>query len=206
MVQFAQMHETPLAQFLGRKTDGRDLSIAQYAAEEDEPERVALDAVNSLPVVNAKQSSGHAVKSDLLRDLAAAPRDLALGAGRILVGMIEMSPSEFGAATGLTPKALRVYEERGLLIPRVDRANGYRRYDADQVLTGARIALLRRAGVGLSEIGRFLDDPSAGVVDRWLALRRMVSEPASACRHENSRRWPMPRDGVEDRREVPARR
>ena len=36
------------------------------------------------------------------------------------------------------------------------------------------------------------------------ALRRMVSEPACACGHEDSRRWPMPRDGVEDRREVPA--
>jgi DNA-binding transcriptional MerR regulator/GNAT superfamily N-acetyltransferase len=84
--------------------------------------------------------------------------------------MKELGPAEFAAATGLSVKALRLYDERGLLAPaRVDRATGYRRYTEDQVATAGRIALLRRAGIGLADIGRFLAAPSAGVIDRWLA-------------------------------------
>ncbi len=84
--------------------------------------------------------------------------------------MEELGPAEFSAATGLSVKALRLYDERGLLVPaRVDRASGYRRYAEDQIATAGRIALLRRAGVGLADIGRFLAAPTAGVIDRWLA-------------------------------------
>jgi DNA-binding transcriptional MerR regulator len=84
--------------------------------------------------------------------------------------MKELGPAEFSAATGLSAKALRLYDERGLLAPaRVDRATGYRRYGEDQIATAGRIALLRRAGIGLADIGRFLAAPSAGVIDRWLA-------------------------------------
>ena len=57
-----------------------------------------------------------------------------------------------------------------LLIPaRVDRATGYRRYTEDQIATAGRIALLRRAGIGLADIARFLDTPNAAVIERWLA-------------------------------------
>jgi DNA-binding transcriptional MerR regulator/GNAT superfamily N-acetyltransferase len=83
--------------------------------------------------------------------------------------MKELGPAEFSAATGLSVKALRLYDERGLLVPaRVDRATGYRRYTADQVVTASRIALLRRAGLGLADIARFLAAPSAAVIERWL--------------------------------------
>jgi DNA-binding transcriptional MerR regulator len=84
--------------------------------------------------------------------------------------MKELGPAEFSAATGLSVKALRLYSERGLLVPaRVDRATGYRRYTEDQVATAARIALLRRAGIGLADIGRFLTAPTAAVIDQWRA-------------------------------------
>jgi DNA-binding transcriptional MerR regulator len=84
--------------------------------------------------------------------------------------MKELGPAEFSAATGLSVKALRLYDERGLLIPaRVDRATGYRRYTEDQIATAARIALLRRAGIGLADIGRFLAAPAAAVIDQWRA-------------------------------------
>jgi DNA-binding transcriptional MerR regulator/GNAT superfamily N-acetyltransferase len=84
--------------------------------------------------------------------------------------MKELGPAEFSAATGLSAKALRLYDERGLLVPaRVDRATGYRRYAEDQIATAGRIALLRRAGIGLADIARFLDTPNAVVLERWLA-------------------------------------
>jgi DNA-binding transcriptional MerR regulator len=82
----------------------------------------------------------------------------------------ELGPAEFSAATGLSVKALRLYDERGLLVPaRVDRATGYRRYAQDQIVTAGRIALLRRAGIGLADIQRFLAAPAAAAIDRWLA-------------------------------------
>jgi DNA-binding transcriptional MerR regulator len=84
--------------------------------------------------------------------------------------MKELGPAEFSAATGLSVKALRLYDERGLLVPaRIDRTTGYRRYTEDQIATAGRIALLRRAGIGLADIARFLAAPTAAVIDRWLA-------------------------------------
>lgn len=84
--------------------------------------------------------------------------------------MKELGPAGFSAATGLSVKALRLYDERGLLVPaRVDRATGYRRYTEVQIATAGRIALLRRAGIGLADIERFLAAPAAAVIDRWLA-------------------------------------
>jgi DNA-binding transcriptional MerR regulator/GNAT superfamily N-acetyltransferase len=84
--------------------------------------------------------------------------------------MKELRPSEFSAATGLSVKALRLYDERCLLVPaRVDQATGYRRYAEDQVAIAGRIALLRRAGLGLADIARFLATPTAAVIDRWRA-------------------------------------
>jgi DNA-binding transcriptional MerR regulator len=60
--------------------------------------------------------------------------------------MKELGPAEFSAATGLSVKALRLYDERGLLVPaRVDRATGYRRYAEGQIATAGRITLPRSA-------------------------------------------------------------
>lgn len=83
--------------------------------------------------------------------------------------MDEMSPAEFSRETGLSAKALRLYEGRRLLVPAVvDPGNGYRGYGREQLVTAARIALLREAGIGLADIGRFLDNPTADVIDAWL--------------------------------------
>src|ERR1022692_3054727 len=63
--------------------------------------------------------------------------------------MKELGPAEFSAVTGLSVKALRLYDERGLLVPaRADPVTGYRRYAEDQIAAAGRIALLRRAGTG----------------------------------------------------------
>lgn len=71
--------------------------------------------------------------------------------------MKELRRAEFFAATGLSVKALRLHDEHGLLVPaRVDRTTGYLRYTEDQIATAGRIALLRRANIGLADIARFL--------------------------------------------------
>jgi len=71
-----------------------------------------------------------------------------------------MTAGRFGQATLLSAKALRLYADRGLLLPRfVDPANGYRYYAADQVRTGWLIALLRSAELSLDEIGQIVDAP-----------------------------------------------
>lgn len=82
--------------------------------------------------------------------------------------MKELGSAEFSAATGLSVKALRLYDERGLLAPaRVDPAAGYRRCTEDQIATAGRIGLLRRAGICLADIERFLAAPAAAVIDQW---------------------------------------
>jgi DNA-binding transcriptional MerR regulator len=109
--------------------------------------------------------------------------------------MKELGPAEFSAVTGLSVKALRLYDERGLLVPaRADPVTGYRRYAEDQIAAAGRIALLRRAGIGLADIERFLAAPAAAVIDRWRAdlaaetgvRRRALEALASALGFDTS--------------------
>jgi DNA-binding transcriptional MerR regulator len=66
---------------------------------------------------------------------------------------------EFGRRTQLTVKALRLYDQMGLLRPvDVDRSSGRRRYAVDQVRTARLIGMLRGADLSLAEIGRVLAD------------------------------------------------
>ncbi|WP_229401341.1 MerR family transcriptional regulator [Micromonospora okii] len=59
----------------------------------------------------------------------------------------------FARAVRLTPKALRLYDEVGLLHPAaVDPESGYRLYAPDQVEQARLIAALRRIGMPLAEI------------------------------------------------------
>ena len=92
----------------------------------------------------------------------------------------------FSEATRLSQKALRLYDERGLLRPaHVDPDNGYRSYAPTQVREARLIALLRGAGMSLGSIARFLADPDAALLDEHeaqlvdeLAERRRVLEYA----------------------------
>lgn len=69
-----------------------------------------------------------------------------------------MTIGEFAAATWLSPKALRLYDEKGLLSPgTVDPHSGYRRYRPAQVETARLITLLRRIDMPLELIGELLD-------------------------------------------------
>jgi DNA-binding transcriptional MerR regulator len=77
---------------------------------------------------------------------------------------------QFAAASRLSLKALRLYDENGLLRPaHVDPDTGYRSYRIDQLRWATLIGLLRGAGMPLVEIRRVLDDPNVSRIDEYEA-------------------------------------
>jgi PPM family protein phosphatase len=73
------------------------------------------------------------------------------GMRRTLVAL--MSSGEFARTSGLTRKALRLYDELGLLTPaRVDPQTGYRFYAPAQLEQARLVAWLRRLGMPLASI------------------------------------------------------
>lgn len=87
-----------------------------------------------------------------------------------------MSIGEFAELTGLSLKALRLYDEQGLLTPAsVDPWSRHRRYSASQFEAAIRLKTLRAAGVPLADAPRLLaDPPAAGTLAEHRA--RMVAE------------------------------
>lgn len=64
--------------------------------------------------------------------------------------------------TGLSRKTIRLYEEKGLLVPRKTRSNGrdYREYTEADVEKLKTIATLRKAWFTMEEIHRMQEDPA----------------------------------------------
>src|SRR5580700_3939833 len=63
---------------------------------------------------------------------------------------------------------LRSYAAAGLLVPAaIDGSSGYRYYSTSQLNQAQVIALLRRAGIAVDQIGEFLHSPSEAQLDRW---------------------------------------
>ena len=83
-----------------------------------------------------------------------------------------LSIGRFSQLTGLTTRALRLYDELGLLRPAaVDAGSGYRQYATEQITSAALISRLRGVEMPLEEVGHFLDsDP--GARERTLAAHR----------------------------------
>jgi serine/threonine protein phosphatase PrpC len=74
------------------------------------------------------------------------------------VGLLTIG--RFAREAGLTPKALRLYDEQGLLAPAaVDGDSGYRLYDPGQLRRARLIAGLRGIDMPLAEIRRVCDLP-----------------------------------------------
>jgi DNA-binding transcriptional MerR regulator len=86
----------------------------------------------------------------------------------------EMSIGEFARRSRLSAKALRIYDDLGLLPPaRVDDWSGYRYYESAQLEKARLIATLRRVEVPLA------------TVKEWLALDQAeLAERVSAFWHE----------------------
>ena len=80
-----------------------------------------------------------------------------------------MSIGRFARLTGLTVKALRHYDELGLLPPAwVDPDTGYRSYAATQVRTAETIRMLRRLEVPLDDVQTLLATNDPALVRRVL--------------------------------------
>jgi DNA-binding transcriptional MerR regulator len=90
---------------------------------------------------------------------------------------------EFAARSRLSPKALRLYAELGLLVPaRVDPATGYRWYDPDQIDRARTVALLRHLRMPLARIAAVLEQPPAEAAEAvqafWHEVEREVAAQA----------------------------
>lgn len=105
-----------------------------------------------------------------------------------------LNPAEAARRLGVSAKALRLYEQRGLVAP-VRTAAGWRAYGAEEMARAREIAVLRALGLSLAQTARVLEgDPSdlqpalaahqaaleaqarqlAGVVDKVRELRAQL--------------------------------
>ncbi|MDX6373587.1 MAG: family protein phosphatase [Nocardioidaceae bacterium] len=90
---------------------------------------------------------------------------------------------EFAQATGLTAKALRLYDDLGLLLPaEVNARNGYRYYELQQVDAARLVARLRSAGVPLVRIAAIVgaDTPEVAAAELLSYWRQVEADTASA--------------------------
>ena len=85
--------------------------------------------------------------------------------------MEQMSIGEFASRSRLSAKALRLYDELGLLAPaRVDEGSGYRFYEPGQLKQARLIAALRQLQVPLAEIKTILPLEPAQAAERVRAI------------------------------------
>lgn len=88
---------------------------------------------------------------------------------------------EFARQSGLTPKALRLYDELGLLVPaEVDPYTGYRRYRPGQLDRARLVARLRLVGMPLARIRQLAEAPPRTAVDLVTSYWRQVEADIAA--------------------------
>ncbi|WIN00579.1 MerR family transcriptional regulator [Actinoplanes oblitus] len=91
----------------------------------------------------------------------------------------------FARAARLTPKALRLYDEVGLLPPAaVDPESGYRFYTPEQLAHARLIAQLRRIGMPLADIRTVCGlDPAAAARAVTAYWQRVTADTAARAHH-----------------------
>jgi serine/threonine protein phosphatase PrpC len=87
----------------------------------------------------------------------------------------------FARASRLSPKALRLYDELGLLPPaHVDPVTGYRFYDPDQLEQARLVAWLRQLGMPLTQIQAVCElDPGAAAAEISAFWARVEADTAA---------------------------
>ena len=73
-----------------------------------------------------------------------------------------LGPSEAAKRLGVSTKALRLYEQRGLIVP-TRTAAGWRAYGADDMARAAEIVALRALGFSLGQVARVLNSDPQGL-------------------------------------------
>jgi MerR family transcriptional regulator, repressor of the yfmOP operon len=105
----------------------------------------------------------------------ALPRTPTSGSQRLL------RIQEVAEETGLTPRSIRYYEERGLLRPAARSEGAYRLYDASDLEQLRFIKGLRDdAGLSLADIGQVLEDEESR--RRTRAALKVTEDPAERRR------------------------
>ena len=67
-----------------------------------------------------------------------------------------LSPSEAARQLGVSPKALRLYEQRGMVTPARTGA-GWRAYGPGEMARAAEVVALRALGLSLAQVARVLE-------------------------------------------------
>ncbi|KVT99685.1 MerR family transcriptional regulator [Burkholderia ubonensis] len=78
---------------------------------------------------------------------------------------MRLKVGELAKRSGLTVRTLHHYHAIGLLTPSARADNGYRLYDRDDIARLHQIQALHRFGLSLAEIGDYLNQPGAPLVD-----------------------------------------
>jgi len=95
----------------------------------------------------------------------------------------EISIGEFARRSRLSLKALRLYDELGVLVPsRVDQASGYRYYDVGQVDEARLVVMLRQLQLPLAAIRELLACDPVDAAERIAAHWREVESAHDARR------------------------
>lgn len=114
-----------------------------------------------------------------------------------------LSIGQFARASGLSQRALRIYDTEGLLKPaQVDEANGYRYYEQSQLAQAELISTARTMNMPLEEIRRLLseDPPEAHerldrfwdqAIDRFRTIRVALGKLHQAIDQRDDRRIGM---------------
>lgn len=90
---------------------------------------------------------------------------------------------EFARKTGLTPRALRLYEARGLLAAQRHHDNRYRCYGDADYRRVRQLQALQRLGFSLAEMGDILAVLDAS--DSQVAIRDLLQTRLAACREQS---------------------
>ena len=73
-----------------------------------------------------------------------------------------LSPSEAARRLGVSAKALRLYEQRGLVAP-LRTAAGWRAYGPAEMARAGEVAALRALGLSLAQVARVLGGDAQGL-------------------------------------------
>jgi DNA-binding transcriptional MerR regulator len=99
-----------------------------------------------------------------------------------------LSIGEFARRSRLSPRALRLYDAHGILVPaRVDSNSGYRRYAEGQLSVARLVAQLRRLEMPLDRIAEVLAVPTAQGADLvavyWEGVERRAASQRELAKH-----------------------
>ena len=87
-----------------------------------------------------------------------------------------MRIAEAAKAVGCTQRAIKFYEEKGLLTPVARSENGYRDYSAEDISRLHEIQAYRKLGIGLADIRRLLSGDAPALLREILERKRAESD------------------------------